>query len=153
MRLLLLLFILVPALEVTILAKLVGVVGGLNTLILIVLTGIAGAALAKRQGLSVLRQVQAETAAGRMPAGSLVDGAIILVAGALLVTPGILTDITGFLLLIPAVRGVVKARLARRFEQAIQRGRVEMVTPAPGAGPGPVIDVTPGPNPDKDPSE
>jgi UPF0716 protein FxsA len=130
-RWLLLLFILVPAIEVTILANIVGWIGGLNTLVMIVLTGIAGAALAKRAGLGVLKQIHTELAYGRMPTGALVDGAIILVAGVLLVTPGVLTDLLGFLLLIPALRSVVKRLLKARFERAIRSGQIIDVTPRP----------------------
>lgn len=150
MGILLFLFILVPAVEVTILAQIVGAIGGLNTLLLVVVTGVVGAALAKRQGLGLLRQIQAETAAGRVPTGSLVDGAIILVAGALLVTPGILTDAVGFLCLFPQFRTVVKKQLRKRFERMVEQGQVQVHHPVmhdrredEGDGRGPVIDVTP----------
>ena len=131
MRWLLFLFILVPAIEVTILANIVGWIGGLNTLVLIVVTGIVGAALAKQAGIGVMKQIQTELAYGRMPTGSLVDGAIILVAGVLLVTPGVLTDLLGLMLLVPAVRKVVKRLLKHRFERAIQNGQIIDVTPRP----------------------
>lgn len=150
MGILLFLFILVPAVEVTILAQIVGAIGGWNTLLLVVITGVVGAALAKQQGLGLLRQIQAETAAGRVPTGSLVDGAIILVAGALLVTPGILTDAVGFLCLVPQFRSVVKKQLRRRFERMVEQGQVQVHTPFSDQqdrpdtdGSGPVIDVTP----------
>jgi UPF0716 protein FxsA len=101
-------------------------VGTLATVALIFLTGVAGAALARRQGLAVLRQVQAETAAGHLPAGQLVDGLIILLAGALLLTPGLLTDLVGLFCLLPAGRRLVKARLHKWLERAIRTGRVTM---------------------------
>ena len=70
----------------------------------------------------MMRQVQREMAGGQLPAGALVDGVIILIAGALLMTPGFLTDIVGFLLLVPGVRGVVKRALRARFERSIKEG-------------------------------
>ena len=93
---LLLLFVLVPALELVLLIELGQRIGTLPTLGLIVLTGVVGASLARSQGLRVLQELQRETEAGRLPAEPLVDGALILVAGALLVTPGVLTDAFGF---------------------------------------------------------
>ncbi len=119
---LLLLFIVVPAVELLLLIELGGLIGPLLTVAVIVITGAAGASLARWQGLSVLRQVQREMAGGQLPAGALVDGVIILIAGALLMTPGFLTDIVGFLLLVPGVRGVVKRALRARFERSIKEG-------------------------------
>ncbi|MDH3404783.1 MAG: FxsA family protein, partial [Acidobacteriota bacterium] len=81
---LLLLFVLVPAVELALLIQIGRVVGTLPTLALIVFTGVLGAWLARRQGLAVVRQVRAEMADGRVPAGPVVDGILILVAGAVL---------------------------------------------------------------------
>jgi UPF0716 protein FxsA len=101
--------------------------------------------------LRVLRQVQEEMAEGRVPTSSLVDGLIILVAGALLITPGILTDAFGFLCLIPACRGLMKSALRKRFERALREGQVHVQGfgdfderfPPPGETrpPGPAVDV------------
>lgn len=123
---LLLLFVVLPAVELGLLIEIGSRIGTGATLALIVATGIVGASLARRQGLGVLRVLQSETAAGRLPAGSLVDGVIILVAGALLVTPGVLTDAFGFLCLVPAFRRMVKRSLLRRLERAAQEGRFEV---------------------------
>ena len=123
---LLLLFVVLPAVELALLIELGSRFGTLHTLALIVLTGVLGASLARGQGLGVMRQIQAEVAAGRLPATSLVDAAIILVAAALLVTPGILTDGFGFLCLIPACRSVVKRILWRRLEDSVLRNRVHV---------------------------
>lgn len=144
---LLILFILVPAVELALLIELGRVIGTPGTLGIIVLTGAVGASLARRQGLRVLRDLQAESAAGRLPADSLMDGAIILLAGALLITPGILTDAFGFLCLIPTTRALGKRAIRRRFEQAVREGSVVMMggfdeSSMPGSG-GPVVDVTP----------
>lgn len=119
---LLLLFILLPAVELTLLLEIGRRIGTLETFGLIVLTGIIGASLARTQGLRVLASVQREVAAGKMPAESLIDGLMILIAGALLVTPGILTDAFGFLCLAPAFRNSVKRALVKRFEKSIREG-------------------------------
>ncbi len=123
---LLLLFIVVPAVELALLIEVGSRIGTPATLGLIVATGIAGAALARHQGLGVLRQMQAEVEKGRVPADSLADGAFVLVAGALLVTPGILTDAFGLLCLVPAFRGLAKRLLWRRLERAVREQRVRM---------------------------
>ncbi len=123
---LLFLFVALPAAELALLIELGMRVGTGATLALIVATGIVGASLARRQGLSVLRVVQRETAAGRLPASTLVDGVIILLASALLVTPGVLTDAFGFLCLVPAFRRLVKRKLLRRLERAAREGRVQV---------------------------
>ena len=123
---LLLLFIAVPALELALLIEIGSRIGTLATLGLIVATGAAGAALVRRQGLGVLREIQQQVAEGRLPAESLVDGLFILVAGALLVTPGVLTDAFGLLCLVPAFRRVAKGLLWRRLERAIREKRVQM---------------------------
>ena len=143
---LLLLFILVPAIELALLIEVGKVIGTPGTLAVIVLTGAVGASLARRQGLRVLRDLQSESAAGRLPADSLMDGAIILFAGALLITPGILTDVFGFLCLVPVTRRLVRREIQRRFERAIREGGVVRMGSFDGAsarGPGgPVVDVT-----------
>jgi UPF0716 protein FxsA len=135
---LLALFILVPLVEMALLIRLGEAMGTLPTLALVVVTGSVGATLARRQGLAVMREVQAEAAAGRMPAGPMVDGLLVLVAGVLLLTPGVLTDLVGFALLVPAVRTVAKAAVWRRLEQRIVVQGFGPGTGGPGPfGPGP----------------
>jgi UPF0716 protein FxsA len=127
MGVLLLLFIVLPATELALLIEVGRRIGTGATLALIILTGMLGASLARWQGLGVLRAIQVETAAGRLPAAQLVDGLIILVASALLVTPGVLTDAFGFLCLVPAFRTLLRASFRRRFERAVREGRVVAV--------------------------
>ncbi|MGH7859072.1 MAG: FxsA family protein, partial [Candidatus Binatia bacterium] len=124
---LLVLFIIVPAVELALLIEIGSRIGTLATLGLIAGTGALGAGLVRSQGLGLLRRVQRELDEGSLPADALVDGVILLVAGALLVTPGVLTDAVGFLCLVPAFRRVVKAWLARRMEAALREGRVHVV--------------------------
>lgn len=155
---LLLLFIVLPAVELALLIEIGRRIGTLETLGVIVVTGAVGAAMARSQGLRVLSQVREEISAGTMPAASLVDGVLILVAAALLVTPGVLTDAFGFLCLVPGFRTLVKRELLRRFERAVEEGRVQMnirpevrfqgsppVRPDPRTG-RPTINVTPPPD-------
>lgn len=123
---LLLLFVALPALELALLIEVGSRIGTLATLAIIAVTGVVGAILARRQGLGVITRIQRETAEGRLPAGSLVDGAIILVAGALLVTPGILTDAFGFLCLVPAFRRLVKRALLSQLQRAAREGRIDV---------------------------
>ena len=123
---LLLLFVVLPAVELALLIELGSRFGTLHTLALIVITGVVGASLARGQGLAIVRQIQSEVAEGRLPAQSLVDGVIILLAAALLVTPGVLTDAFGFLCLVPAFRSRVKHVLWRRLERAVAENRVHL---------------------------
>lgn len=119
---LLLLFVGVPLVELALLIQIGQRIGTLATLALIVFTGLLGAYLARRQGLAVARQVRAEMADGRIPAGPVVDGVLILVAAAVLMTPGVLTDLFGFFCLVPACRGWLKGHLRKRLERAVRRG-------------------------------
>jgi UPF0716 protein FxsA len=136
---LLVLFILVPAVELALLIEIGSRIGTLATLGLIAATGVVGAALARWQGFQALRQIRQEIAEGRPPAGSLVDGVMILLAGALLITPGILTDAVGFLCLVPAFRALLKRELWRRFEREVREQQIRITLhggPEPGDGPG-----------------
>lgn len=117
---LLLLFTVVPLTEFVLLTWLATEVGLLPTILLVLATGALGAALARQQGLATLMKIQQQMASGKMPADALFDGALILVAGAVLITPGMLTDAAGFALLIPPVRALVKHYLKRRFAKSVQ---------------------------------
>lgn len=117
-------FIVIPLAELWLLVKLGGYFGVVPTLLLVVVTGIAGAWLARTQGLLVLMTVQRDLAEGRMPTPALIDGAMILVAGVLLITPGLITDTAGFLLLVPPVRALVRGWLRRKLEKKLREGTV-----------------------------
>lgn len=123
---LLLLFILVPAAELAILIELGSRIGTVPTLGLIAVTGVLGAALARWQGLGVLRSAQEQMRRGELPAGSIADGMMILTAAALLLTPGVLTDAFGFLLLLPQFRTGIKALAIRRLRRAVEENRVQV---------------------------
>lgn len=124
---LVLLFTVLPAIELALLIEVGRRIGTLQTIGLILVTGVVGAALARYQGLAVLRRAQRELAEARMPAAALMDGVIILVAAALLVTPGILTDAVGFLLLIPLTRAGIRRFLGRWLQRALRDGRAQAV--------------------------
>lgn len=122
MPLLLLLFVVVPAVELWLLIEVGSQIGVGNTILLILVTGILGASLARSQGLAVLARVQREMEAGRAPTAGLLEGALILVAGGVLLTPGFLTDVVGLLLLIPFTRRLFLGAARRAFAAAARRG-------------------------------
>ncbi|HSR66749.1 MAG TPA: FxsA family protein [Acidobacteriota bacterium] len=145
---LLILFILIPAVELMLLVEIGRRIGTLATIGLIVFTGMLGAFLARRQGLKVWRQLQSELSQGRPPAATLVEGVLILVAGAVLMTPGVLTDAFGFLLLIPPCRRVLRKWLFAWFANSVKKGRTHVFVrfpgsgrPSPPPGQGPIYDV------------
>ena len=115
----LLLFIAVPIVEMWILIQVGGEIGALPTIGLVVLTATIGLSLLKRQGLSTLMSAQAKMDQGRIPAGELVSGVMLAVGGALLLTPGFVTDVVGFLLLIPATRRWVLRQIIERYRGKI----------------------------------
>lgn len=141
MAILALLFIVVPIAELALIIKVGSYLGVWPTIALLIAMSVGGAWLVKWQGIFTLRRIQVELTAGRLPTRQLVDGALIILAGALMLTPGFLTDIAGILLLIPPTRIAVRSALMRRF-----RGRVVAYVPG-RAGPrgtgdtGDVIDV------------
>lgn len=114
MRLFLILLI-VPIVEIALFIEIGGLIGTWPTIAIVVLTAVAGTIMLRRQGLSALRSVQSRLAAGENPGRLLADGAMILVAGALLLTPGFFTDAVGFALLVPAIRSWIWSWLAPRL--------------------------------------
>ena len=104
LHLLFLLFIAVPLVEIYLLLEVGGIIGAVPTIGLVVLTAAAGAALVRAQGFSTIMQVRRSLEAGEVPAVAIIEGICLLVAGALLLTPGFLTDAIGFGCLIPPLR-------------------------------------------------
>lgn len=109
------LFIVVPFMELVLLLKVAEWTSPAWTILLVLVTGTVGIALARAQGFRTYSRIQTELAEGRMPTDSLLDALMILVAGALLLTPGILTDAFGLSLLIPICRRFYRAWLVHRF--------------------------------------
>lgn len=120
----LLLFILVPIAELYLFMTLGAEIGLPATLAIILLTAVIGASLTKSQGAKALANFRKATGEGRLPAKEALDGLLILLAGAVLLTPGFLTDTIGFLLLIPPSRAVIRVWLASYL-----KGRIRLVNP------------------------
>jgi len=103
-RLLFLLFLIIPAIEIALFIHIGGAIGVIATLLLILVTAILGVILLRLQGLITLARVQESLNRGEVPAVELIEGLMLLLSGALLLTPGFFTDVVGFAVLIPGVR-------------------------------------------------
>ena len=119
---LIMLFAGVPFIEMLILIKLGEVIGFWPTMWLVIITGILGASLARHQGLRVFQEIQRELAEGHVPAAQMIDGLLVLIGGIVLLTPGLITDLIGFSLLIPMVRGWIRTLLQKRFSEMTVSG-------------------------------
>lgn len=119
-----LLFTVIPLVELYLLIRLGTYLGVLDTLAVVIATGIVGGLLARSQGLAVLNRIRMELDEGRIPAESLFDGVMILVAGILLITPGLLTDGLGLCLLIPWTRQVLKLWLQQKVQGKVSKGEI-----------------------------
>lgn len=127
--LLFVLFLVVPFVELYLILQVGQAVGVVNTIALLVVVSMVGAWLVKREGLAVLGQARERIAHGAVPGRELVDGVLILGAGALLLTPGFLTDAVGVLLLLPPVRAALRAAVTGQL-----RRRAGFNRPGPGRG-------------------
>ncbi len=114
-----LLFTLLPVIELAILIKVGTVIGTLNTITLVIGTAVVGSFMVRKEGIGVVYRFQRNMREGIFPAEELIDGAMVLVAGALLVTPGFVTDIIGFLLVFPVSRRRIKILVRRHIEKKI----------------------------------
>lgn len=121
---LLIIFIFVPLLEIYILLEAGRTIGLGPTIGLIMATGLAGAWLARSQGLEILNKIQEEMARGQMPANTLIDGALVLVGGLLLLTPGFFTDTLGFSFLVPMTRDIWRKVLSLWLQKHLRQGSV-----------------------------
>lgn len=115
---LLLLFVVMPVMEMWLLIEVGGQIGALATIALVLLTAMTGLALLRRQGFATLMRANQKMAEGQLPAEEMVEGICLAVGGALLLTPGFVTDAVGFACLLPGIRqlligGLVKRMLAR----------------------------------------
>jgi len=135
------LFVFVPLIELYLLVTIGMRIGVYTTIGIAIVTGILGAALAKREGLKTMEQARQLAATGQMPTDAMIEGVLILLAAAVLVTPGFLTDTTGFLLLFPPMRAIVRESIKKRMQP-----QVVMRSYYPGSQPHPV-------NPDTQPEQ
>lgn len=151
-----LLFIIVPLLELALLIEVGQLVGFLPTMALVVFTGVTGAWLARLEGLRTLWKLREDMARGQLPGQAIMDGMSILVGGAFLLTPGIITDFVGFSLLLPVTRRAIQRRVRKGLEKSIRDGAVQMTTMGvqgwgvPMQGADPAHEAEPWENPDNE---
>ncbi len=133
--LLLVAFITVPLIEVALFIRVGSWIGLWPTLLAIVATALIGSFVIRQQGFDLARRAQGKLAGGGMPVREGFDGLCLVVAGLLMVTPGFFTDAVGACLLVPALRGVLYRRLARRIEVHVGSGPGQGGGPRPGGDP------------------
>lgn len=131
-----LVFLAVPVIEIVLFIQIGGLIGTWPTVAIVILTALIGATLVRRQGLEVLARLQRELQAGIVPASALAEGAMLMAAGLLLLTPGFFTDTLGFALLMPPVRRTLAAAIASRVEIHASRHSHAGPGSGPGTGPG-----------------
>jgi UPF0716 protein FxsA len=124
MRYILPFLIIVPALEIGILILAGQTIGVFPTVLMIIATGVAGAYLAKKQGLETIRKAREDMQYAQFPGDVIIDGLCILVGGVLLLTPGFITDATGFLLLLPPTRKLFKPFIYKLFKKWFNNGNL-----------------------------
>ncbi len=112
-------FIVIPLIELVILIKVGSYIGLWPTILIVVLTGIVGASLARYQGFIIINKIRSDVSSGRVPARELIDGLLVLIGGIVLLTPGFITDICGFFLLIPFTRNLIKGCVRSHFERMV----------------------------------
>jgi UPF0716 protein FxsA len=110
-------FTLVPFIEIYLLIKIGGQVGAFNTILIVILTGLLGASLARLEGIKTMTKVRDSLNRGDLPAEEMLDAMLIFVAGVVLLTPGFITDLTGLALLVPKLRYWFKRWLRKKFDQ------------------------------------
>ncbi len=114
------LFAIVPVIELYLLIRIGSVIGALNTIVIVIATAAAGAFFTRREGLRTMQRIRMNMSRGIMPSQEMFDAVLIFVAGLVLITPGFLTDITGFLLLIPHSRAVIKRFITQKANEWLQ---------------------------------
>jgi UPF0716 protein FxsA len=124
LKLLILLLIVVPALEIGVLVLSGNTIGIPWTILLVIFTGVLGAWLAKKEGINTIRLAQLQLQQGQIPSGVILDGLCILVGGVVLLTPGFITDALGFFLLIPTTRAIAKGFFQKIFNRMLQNGSI-----------------------------
>jgi UPF0716 protein FxsA len=119
-------FTIIPVIELYLLIKVGTIIGGMNTILLVILTGFLGAWLAKMEGMNTMAKLRMNLQQGLMPAEELIDAVIIFVAGVVLITPGLLTDVFGLLLLWPVTRNKFKRILRKKFDEMQLQGDINI---------------------------
>jgi len=116
-----LLFTIIPFVEIALLIKIGTVIGTVETIMIIVITGLVGALMVRAAGIQCLFRIQENLRSGIVPTDELFTGLLILVSGAFLVTPGLITDAVGFVLLFPPTREIIKSYLKRYIKSKIEQ--------------------------------
>lgn len=124
---LLLLFTIVPVVEVFLLFKISGLTNWLVTMLIVISTGVIGAYLAKSEGKGIIDKIKNELSYGSLPKDELIGGLCVLIGGVLLVTPGVLTDLFGFSLIIPLTRNIYVKLIKSKFKNIIDNGNSNFV--------------------------
>lgn len=124
MRILFLFFLIVPFVEIYLLLQVGGLIGAFPTIFLVVFTAVLGAWLLRRQGFATWQRFQNSLAQGTIPAYEMIEGPILLVGGALLLTPGFFTDVLGFACLIPALRRKIAQYIIENHLLATESGSI-----------------------------
>ena len=119
-------FTLIPVIELFLLIKIGTIIGSVNTILLVILTGFTGAWLARMEGIHTMLKVRNNLEHGIVPKEELVDALIIFCAGVVLITPGILTDLAGLLLLWPVTRKKFKEFLRKKFDDLNSQGNINI---------------------------
>lgn len=119
-------FTLIPVIELYLLIKIGTVLGGFNTILLVILTGFLGAWLARLEGMNTMMKLRTNLNQGLMPAEELIDAVIIFIAGIVLITPGLITDVFGLLLLWPLTRNKFKRMLRKKFDAMQLQGDINI---------------------------
>ena len=123
-----LLFTCIPLVELYLLLQIGSVIGAVNTFLLVIITGVLGAYLDQQEGIRTRERIRTLMARGEMPGEPLIDALLILVAGFVLITPGILTDLLGFLMLIPATRAPIRRWIKGQLERKFAAGSAAVYT-------------------------
>ena len=118
------LFIIIPFIEMLILIKLGQELGFWTTLVIIVITGVVGAALTRMEGIKVIIRIKDQLREGNLPGEELVDALLILIAGVLLITPGLLTDGFGLLIILPRIRSYIKRWVRNKMREMLEDGSI-----------------------------
>ncbi len=119
-------FTLIPVIELYFLIKIGAIMGGFNTILLVITTGFVGAWLARMEGMTTMLKLRHNMQQEIMPAEELIDAVIIFVAGVVLLTPGLLTDLAGLLLLWPLTRKKFKTFLKRKFNKMTSNNTIDI---------------------------
>lgn len=127
MRYIIALLICIPAAEIGFLLLSGKTIGIFPTILLIIVSGVIGAYLAKQQGLETMRRAQEQLQYGQIPGDAILDGICVLIGGTMLLSPGFITDFFGLFLLLPPTRGLCKRLLTKFLNKRLQNGRIKII--------------------------